>query len=487
VHESPSLVGLPPSPSDLDTGETLRGFTFPRVATIDPAGASRGREVVAFARDVLRIPLLPWQEWALEHGLVAHRDRWASRTVAILVGRQNGKTTLVGIRALAGMVLFGERDVLAAAQNRDVALDAWRHALDLAEDAGLDVHSVCRTNGREAFWIGDARYKVVSATRRGGRGLSADLVILDELREYRDWAGWAALEKTRRARASSQVWAISNEGDEGSIVLTALAEQGRQAADADTPTDLAWFEWSAAPDLARADRLGWQQANPALGTLIQADTIASEAAHDDPVVFETEVLCRRVASLRPWLPVGTWDACADRVHVPDGAEVAFALEGGAEHRHATIAAAFRRADGLVHVEAVAGFAHTDGPVLARASARLSELVDRWPATGVHVIARSGSEAAAARAVEGTDVPLVAISMAEFVRAANAFHEAVIARTLVHPGDPMTGAHVGAVTSDGPMRRRSVHADIDAATALVLARHGALHAPARTETQDWVAF
>ena len=61
-----------------------------------------------------------------------------------------------------------------------------------------------------------ARYKVVSSTRRGGRGLSADLVIMDEVREYRDEGGWAALEKTRRARNSSQVWAISNEGDDGS-------------------------------------------------------------------------------------------------------------------------------------------------------------------------------------------------------------------------------------------------------------------------------
>ena len=63
----------------------------------------------------------------------------------------------------------------------------------------------------------------------------------------------------------------------------------------------------------------------------------------------------------------------------------------------------------------------------------------------------------------------------------------MARTLVHPGDPMTRAHVGAVTADGVLRRRSPAADIDAAVALVLARHAALNAPARPAAPDWVAF
>ena len=59
----------------------------------------------------------------------------------------------------------------------------------------------------------------------------------------------------------------------------------------------AWFEWSAPPGLERSDPEGWRWANPALGRLITMETIASEAKHDPPEVFETEVLCRRVATL----------------------------------------------------------------------------------------------------------------------------------------------------------------------------------------------
>jgi hypothetical protein len=443
--------------------------------------------VVRFARDRLGLELLPWQEWTIRHGLVWAEGRWSTRTVGVMVGRQNGKTTLVGVRALAGMALFGE-NVLAASQNRDVALDAWREALELALDAELEVHDVCRTNGREAFWIGAHRYKVVSATRRGGRGLHADLVILDELREYREWSGWAALEKTRRARPSSQVWAISNEGDDGSVVLDSLAAQGRLAAQTQAATDSAWFEWSAERELARTDPRAWQQSNPALGYLISAETIASEAAHDDPEVFETEVLCRRVASLRPWLPAGTWDATTEpHASVPDGAAVCFALDAGPELRHATIGVAYRRPDGRVHLEAVAGYVAIDGPVLPRAAERLAELVGRWSPTAVAVVARSAAEAAALRALEGTEVPVLPIGPADLIRATNAFHESVIARTLVHPADPMTSSHMGAVTADGVLRRRSPAADVDAAYVLVLARHAVLNAPARPVAPDWVAF
>lgn len=467
----------------------LVGSPTPRLATARPRGRSRGTTAIRFARERLGVELLPWQEWVLRAALVQdERGRWASRTVGVLVARQNGKTRLTTIRALAGMVVFGEREVLAAAQNREVAIAAWHDALELALEAELGVTNVRRTNGQESFRIGGAHYKVIANTRAAARGLSADLVIMDELREYRDSSGWAALEKTRRARVSSQAWAISNEGDEGSEVLDRLATEGRLNAATGAATDAAWFEWSAEPELERTDPRGWVQANPALGHLISAETVASEARHDDPYVFETEVLCRRVASLRPWLPAGAWESCIEpAASVPDGASVCFALDAGPELRHATVGVAWRRPDGRAHLEAVAGFLADDGPVLPRAAQRLAELVLAWPTNAVAVVARSGAEAAAVRALEGSEVPVLPISSAELVRAANAFHEATVARQIVHPGDPMTAGHFAAVTSDGVLRRRSPAADIDAAVALVLARHAAGTAPVREPAQDWVAF
>ena len=469
---------LAPSWPPLAALDRLTGSETPRIATRRPPGRSLGGPLIRWARDRLEIELLGWQEWVLRRGLVRDKGRWSSRTVGVLVARQSGKTTLASVRALGGMVLFGEQ-VIGAAQNRDIALDAWRHALEVAEDAALDVHSVKMTNGREEFWIGRARYKVVSSNRRGGRGLVADLVIMDELREHRDWDGWAALEKTRRARPSSQVWALSTEGDASSLVLDDLERRGRVAAASRSVTDTAWFEWSAAPDRDRGDPGGWAESNPALGRLVAAETIASEYRNDPPEVFDAEVLCRRVASLRPWLAAGMWESCTDpAATVPDGAEVCFSLDAGPELDHATIGVGWRRPDGRVHVEAVESF-----PSLAAASFRLAELCTRWPALGVAALARSPSEAAARRATEGSGIRVLGVSTAEAGRAVAGMYEAVAARMVVHPDDPMTATHIAQMSSDGLARRSSTVA-VDAAVAVILARWGTV----TTEpAQTWVAF
>jgi hypothetical protein len=249
------------------------------------------------------------------------------------------------------------------------------------------------------------------------------------------------------------------------------------------------MEWSAPPDAMRSDPEAWAAANPALGHLISASTVESESKTDDPEVFETEVLCRRVASLRPWLAPGLWEACADpNVDPPaDGAPVVFALEAGPELRHATIAVAHRRDDGRTFIEAINGYQASDGEVLPRAAVRLHELVERWNPAAVLVCDRSQAQAAARRVLEATDVPVLALNGADQVRAASAFHEAVVARQLVHTGDRMTGAHLGSLTADGVLRRRSPGNDVDAAVAVVLAAWGCVNSPTRTPSQDWVAF
>lgn len=273
------------------------------------------------------------------------------------------------------------------------------------------------------------------------------------------------------------------------MVLSSLAERGRTAALTGEQIDLAWMEWSAPPDAMRTDPEAWAAANPALGYLISEDTIRSEASIDDPAVFETEVLCRRVASLRPWLQDGLWDACMDwNVQPPaDGSDVIFALDAGPELRHASIAVAHKREDGSCFVETVAGFTDAEGEVLPRAAIRLAELVDQWKPPAVYVLDRSQAQAAATRVLEATDTKVISLNGADQVRAAQAFHEAVVARLIVHADDKITGAHLGSLTADGVLRRRSQGNDVDAAVAVVLAAYGAVHTVARQPVQDWVAF
>ena len=58
------------------------------------------------------------------------------------------------------------------------------------------------------------------------------------------------------------------------------------------------------------------------------------------------------------------------------------------------------------------------------------------------------DAAAQRALEDQQIPIVRLNGADSMAAANSFHEAVLARALVHPPDPMVAGAVGAVSRTG---------------------------------------
>ena len=85
------------------------------------------------------------------------------------------------------------------------------------------------------------------------------------------------------------------------------------------------------------------------------------------------------------------------------------------------------------------------------------------------------------------MPILRLNGADSMSAYNSFHEAVLAKAIVHPPDSMTATHIGAVSSDGVWYRRNKQADIDAAVACAFAHHGVLHAAKPEGPPTWVAF
>jgi hypothetical protein len=155
------------------------------------------------------------------------------RTVVVLVARQNGKSTLAQVLALFFMYVRSAPLVIGTAQNLDIAEEVWQGAVDIAEDVPElqdEIERIVRVNGKKALELRSGeRYKVQAANRRGGRGLSGDLVIMDELREHQSWDSWSAVTKTTLARSLAQIWALSNAGDASSIVLAHLRRMGHAA------------------------------------------------------------------------------------------------------------------------------------------------------------------------------------------------------------------------------------------------------------------
>jgi len=321
--------------------ETPRLFT-PPLRELTPE-TSRGFQAVSFAHDVLGVELLPWQEWLLIHALEMLPDKSLRfRTVVLLVARQNGKSTLLQILALYFMYVRGLPMVIGTAQNLDIAEEVWQGVVDLAEgvpELAAEIETVDRTNGKKALVLtGGQRYKVQAANRRGGRGLSADLVMMDELREHQKWDAWAAITNTTLARPQAQVWAASNAGDKRSVVLAHLRRAGHAAlgdpdkivgeTEPDDSGTLGIFEWSAAPGLPVDDPEGIRAANPALGYTLTERTVESSRQSQTVDDFRTENLCQWVDDLTDRLDdlnVTTWSACLDDKAAPSG-QLALALD-----------------------------------------------------------------------------------------------------------------------------------------------------------------
>lgn len=333
---------------------------------------------------------MPWQKWFLLHALELHPtdvDEFGDptfrfRKVILLVGRQNGKSTVM--QALTLWRMYADRCslVLGTAQDLEVAESLWGESVEMAEDTEelkAEIGKVERQPGRKMFRLRSGEtYKVKAATRRGGRGLSGELVLLDELREHQSWDAWAAVTKTTNAKARAQIYGISNAGDSTSIVLRYLRQKAHdELGDPDglndtIPTEelvdvdefdegmdidsgLAIFEWSAPPGCKVTDQDALCQANPAVGHRVRMSTLLADAQTDPEFVFRPEVMCQWIDGARDGpFPPGSWESGQD----PDSrrapeAEVVACVDVSHDRGMAHVAIASRREDGKIHTEVVA--------------------------------------------------------------------------------------------------------------------------------------
>src|SRR5690606_37259334 len=261
-----------------------------------------------------------------------------------------------------------------------------RNTLEIAEaveDLRSEIANVSRQTSRETFeLLGGGRYKVRAATRRGGRGLSGDLILLDELREHQKWDAWSALTKTTMARALSLVLAMSNAGDTTSVVLRHLRRQAHydlgdpdgickdpvtgeslmpelpeEALDAEDydeeePAELGLFEWSAPPGCSKWDRDGWAQANPSMGYVPGMERKIAGAAKTDPEWdVRTEVLCQWSSGpLQGPLEAGKWEAGYSTEEPPAGTPLVLGVDVSVGRSPVThVVAAYYMPDGLPQV------------------------------------------------------------------------------------------------------------------------------------------
>ena len=357
----------------------IQGKTEPRIWTKPLKKLTRANSLgFAFNDfcDALGVELLPWQKWLAIHALetVTEGKQWRFRFryVLILVSRQNGKTFFEVMLNIFFLYGLKSHLVLGTAQNLDTAVETF-------EDTVAQIESVPElkellqkvnrgTGKRELLLDSGDRYKVVAATRKA-RGLSSDLILMDELREQTNWDAWGAISKTMMARPTAILFGLSNAGDVTSVVLRHLRLQAHaQLGDPDgvasnrmnlggedTDDPIGLFEWSAVPDCEIDNREQWAQANPSLGYGFLTERALKSAMQTDPEpIFRTECLCQWVESRLPEpFPEGAWLGGQDEnSYIREDSELFWGIEMSQDRRYTVIAVCGLREDGHYHVELV---------------------------------------------------------------------------------------------------------------------------------------
>lgn len=351
----------------------MTGITEPRLWTKElrplTEETTLGFACIEYAQTVLGKTLYPWQKWALVHALEIVGDldtgwHFRYRTVLFLISRQNGKTVLSEVIASFFQNVLGVQNIFGTSLSLEKAEEVWEAVISDQEsipELSAQIVRISRTNGKKRLELtGGRRYKVGAPSRRAGRGDSNDLVMVDELREHRDWETWSAAAASINAKPNGLIICFSNAGDPESIVLRQLRAQalGQKAdfgGDIDANT-LGLFEWSAKEGCATDDLEQLAQANPAMGYgLLTERALLSNRETFPEAKFRSECMCQQVETiLPPPFPDGAWEAGTDPASfIPPAEEITYGIDLSQDRRWTSIGVCGKRNDGNWHIEVVA--------------------------------------------------------------------------------------------------------------------------------------
>jgi hypothetical protein len=285
------------------------------------------------------------------------------------------------------------------------------------------VGKVRQANGEQCLWTDTgARYRITAATRGAGRGLSVDMLIMDEVREQRDWAAWSALSKTVIARPKGQIVCISNAGDDESVVLNSLRESALGGKD-DT---ICLLEWSAPEGCDLDDPDMWAMSLPGLGHILSESSVRSAIATDPPAVARTELLCQHVTTLNTALDANGWANGADPngTIAPYRGRLVVGIDVSLDGHHVALVVGTSLEDGRARVEPVASWTSTfdarrELPALLTQIAPLE--LSWFPGGPANALAPILQALPYAKPITGNDVTAACMGFADLVQAGMVLH------------------------------------------------------------------
>jgi phage terminase large subunit-like protein len=421
------------------TKPKLLGALEPRLHTPWLKGESRGHEIAELAERIGQ-PLLPWQRLLLDDmSVVDENNMFIKKSSLVLLARQSGKSHMMRMRMLAGLFCFGEENILMMSSQRKMAIRSLEIMVMIVERNDFLLKQVKggkidtawrRTTGNEGLHLENGnRIEVIAANSDSARGLTADVLWIDELREVGE-AAMDASKSTTLTRPNSQRFYTSNAGSAESEVLIHMRERSMMK----PPRSLGFYEYSAPENCDIWDRKAWAMANPSLGILISEEAVEETIATSTVVAARTETLCQFVNTglTSPWTP-GSWEDLADKdMQMNPGMTVMFAFDVDPHtRRSASLVAGALLPDGRIALQLLQTWESLIAVDELQIAVDIKKKADEWhPRLVLH---DSYTTAAIAERLKNSGVAVEPVVGAQFYTACSTFKDAIDNKRVVHAG------------------------------------------------------
>lgn len=322
--------------------------------------------IVIVWRIAFGIELDPWQIELLRAVLEVYppghprAGELRYRQVLISMGRQNGKTEIMAVLGLIGLLRRANGLVVGIASSADQARLVFRRTLLAISSTSLRDRFMRITNSRGIEGKNGTEYLIKPAKDAALQGLPVDLAAVDEVHLLKTEL-WTALVAGMGSRPDTITIGITTAGDDNSTLLKTLYQNAQKAANGDPNFErFGAFIWEAPESRVPEDDeelLAFlRAANPALSSgRIDSELVLADVRGMPDADILRYRLNRFVESQSAFLPLSQWNSSGRGIadSFPMDKRPIFAIDMSPSWGYATVTANVKDDDGVIHTEVVA--------------------------------------------------------------------------------------------------------------------------------------
>ena len=415
------------------------GCQTPTDSVVLPYNKTLGTKAVKLY-NMSRQKAMPWQE-LLAYDMMAVNEEglWVHSKFGWAVARRNGKSELIEMRELYGLIT-GEK-ILHTAHRTTTSHSSWERLVALLTEVGLEEDIDFKTKkqmGLETIEMIGTNGRISFRTRssKGGLGEGFDLLVIDEAQEYTDDQSTALKYVISDSKNPQTIYCgtpptVASSG----TVFMKLRDNVLQG----KTEDVGWEEWSVPHMSDVRDKNIWYRTNPSLGIVLTERAIRGELEeNDDPVDFNIQRygLWLRY-NQKSAITTEDWNPLKVDGEITVMGRIYAGVKFGKSGENVCLSVAIRTTDGRIFVEGIDCRPIRDGNdwIVEYMRALRPDAIWIDGANGQQLLADDLKKAK----VKHVTLP----TTKQVVSAASAFEQGIFDGTICHAGQP---AMVQAVTN-----------------------------------------